>query len=238
MSRHPAPILPETKLVVFDCDGTLVDSAHLIVAAMRSALAQCGITEVGGEAVRRIIGLSLNEAVGALLPATMEAARDVAVSHYRDAYRALAARPDLRPPLFPGVRAMLETLAAGDCLLGIATGKSAQGMRRTLQEHDLGHLFATVRTADDGPGKPHPTMLRRAMDEAGVEPAETVLIGDTTFDVTMARAAGATAVGVAWGYHPATELAAAGALHIVQSCAEVAPLVLARRGDPWRAVDS
>lgn len=236
MIAPPATALSDVRLVVFDCDGTLVDSAHLIVAAMQTALARCGVPVAESEAIRRTIGLSLVEAVGALLPGAAAAERVAAVSHYRDAFRALVGRPDLRPPLFPGVRQMLEELAAGGCLIGIATGKSRQGIQRTLAEHDLDHLFVTVRTGDDGPGKPHPGMLCAALADVGAEPSEALVIGDTTFDILMARQAGVAAIGVSWGYHPTAELRAAGALHIVHGRAEVAPLVLAGRG-AWRPGD-
>ena len=216
MERSPA-----RHLAVFDCDGTLVDSQHAIAAAVTAAFASVGLAPPGLEQSRRVIGLPLREALAALVPA--EAGVDPArlTERYREAFFALRERSDFEEPLFPGIAAALATLEAAGYLLGIATGKSRRGLERTLERHALLGRFVTLQTSDNGPGKPHPDMLQRAIAEAGVEAAACVMIGDTTFDVLMARAAGAKAVGVGWGYHPVEELAAAGADRIVAAAAEL-----------------
>lgn len=115
-------------------------------------------------------------------------------------------------PLYPGAREAIAAIAsAPDTLLGIVTGKSRRGVDAILALHGLAPFFSIIRTADDSPSKPHPGMVLEAMAETGADPAATVVIGDTTFDMEMARAAGARAIGVAWGYHPPAALAAAGA---------------------------
>ncbi|HEX7775326.1 MAG TPA: HAD-IA family hydrolase [Parvibaculum sp.] len=225
-----------TRLVVFDCDGTLVDSQHMIVAAMAHAFAAHGLAELPRAKVLSIVGLSLDEAVFALLPETPEPVRRAVTAAYKDAFFHLRERPELHEPLFPGTRAAIERLAAeGDVLLGIATGKSQRGLRHMLEMHDLGRFFMTLQTADDAPSKPHPMMLERAMADAGTRPAETVLVGDTTYDILMARAAGAHALGVDWGYHAADMLAQAGARKVLSAFSELHPALAEIWLEPARA---
>jgi phosphoglycolate phosphatase len=140
---------------------------------------------------------------------------------YKQAFVTLRGRPDHAEPLFPGAREMLAAVEADGCLLGIATGKSRRGVAAALERHGLEGRFLTIQTADEGPGKPHPGMLLRAMGEVGADPAATVMIGDTSFDMEMARAARTDAVGVAWGYHPAHALRRAGARVVATTCADV-----------------
>jgi len=217
-----------TRLVVFDCDGTLVDSQHLIVDAMRAAFRANGLDEPPAEAVRRVVCLSLGHAVAALPPETGAATWEIVAESYRGAWQELRTLPGFREPLFPGARDLLVGLERDGYLLGIATGKGRRGLETVLARHGLRALFVTLQTADDNPSKPHPAMLERAMDETGSRPGETVFVGDTTFDVRMARDAGARAIGVAWGYHPPEELAAAGAERILESFTELPPLLLPR----------
>ncbi len=213
-----------TRLVVFDCDGTLVDSQHMIVAAMAHAFAEHGLAELPRARVLSIVGLSLDEALLALLPETDETIRRAVTNAYKDAFFHLRERPELAEPLFPGTREAIERLAGrSDVLLGIATGKSRRGLRHMLEMHGLKQFFITLQTADDAPSKPHPMMLERAMAEAGVSPAGTALVGDTTYDILMARAAGAHALGVDWGYHEAGMLAQAGARKVLSAFSELHP---------------
>lgn len=209
------------KLIVFDCDGTLVDSQHAIIEAMRQAFVARDLAPPSGASVRRIVGLSLPLAMAALHPGGDPDAHARLVDAYRAAFMTLRAAPSHREPLFVGAREAIETLGAAGYLLGIATGKSRRGLRATLDRTGLAARFITLQTADDAPSKPHPAMLERAMDEAGVEAAETVLVGDTTFDIEMAVAAGARALGVGWGYHEPGELLASGADAVVASFAEL-----------------
>ncbi|HXP96970.1 MAG TPA: HAD-IA family hydrolase [Telmatospirillum sp.] len=199
------------RLAVFDVDGTLIDSQHNIVAAMALAFQAQGLDDPGAEAVRRIIGLSLVEAVACLAPDLGPAKHESIALSYRDAFFVLRSRPDHSEPLFPGAVEALDRLEADGWLLGIATGKSRRGLDAMIERHGLQGRFMTLQTADGNPGKPHPAMVLQAMDAAAVGPDVTVMIGDTSFDMQMARAARARAAGVTWGYHPSSELLTAGA---------------------------
>jgi phosphoglycolate phosphatase len=217
-------VKPNLKLIVFDLDGTLVDSQHIIVATMAGAFAAHALAPPSADAVRRIVGLPLVEGIGLLAP-ELDAPRHAALAvSYRDGFQAARAQSS-GEALFPGVRPMLDGLAAAGLRLGIATGKSRRGLDAVLAHHALAASFMTLQTGDEPPGKPHPAMLLRAIEAAGVTPAETAMIGDTSFDMAMACAAGALPIGVAWGYHPASELVAAGAAHLVADCAEILSLL-------------
>ena len=133
--------------------------------------------------------------------------------------------------LFPGAREAMQSLNDAGCVLGIATGKSLRGVRETLAKHGIGHLFTTFQTSDIPPGKPHPDMLFRAMRETGADASATVMVGDTTYDIEMARSAGTYAIGVSWGYHDATALIAAGAHRIIQDYADLVPAIRKMIGD-------
>ena len=213
-----------TRLVVFDCDGTLIDSQQMIVAAMAHAFESHGLAPLPRKKVLSIVGLSLDEALFALIPHEEAKKRRSITEGYKDAFYHLRSRPELAEPLFPGTREAIEAVAARpDTLLGIATGKSQKGLRHMLEMHDLSHYFVTLQTADDAPSKPHPAMLEQAMREAGVDAANTVLVGDTTYDILMAVNAGATPLGVDWGYHAASELGEAGAGRVLSHFDELQP---------------
>lgn len=218
------------KLIVFDVDGTLVDSQAGIVAAMTEAFARLRLPAPAPEAVRRVVGLSLEEAVARLIPAGAaggDADAAALAAAYRDSFVALRRRPDYREPLFPGAREAIAAIDAPQTCLGVATGKNRRGLQATLQRHDLQRHFATLQTADGGPGKPHPRMLHQAMAETGTAPHEAVIIGDTVFDMEMAANAGTAALGVGWGYHEPAELARAGAREVLAGFDDL-PAALAR----------
>ena len=210
------------KLVIFDFDGTLVDSQHNIHKNMVEAFVQNDLDAPSLDDVRRIVGLKLEYAVAEMLPegADWELACEVSDS-FRDAFIKARQRPCFEEPIFPGVREMLARLDTSDTLLAIATGKNLRGLKKSLDHHGFTDHFVTLKTADDGPGKPHPDILHQAMAENGVHPNETVMIGDTTYDIEMARAAGVAAVGVSWGYHADSSLIQAGAHIVVNSCEEL-----------------
>jgi len=200
------------RLVIFDVDGTLVDSQGDILGAMILAFQSEGQVPPDRSAVLGIVGLSLDVAMAELAPDTERAMQSRLVQGYKDAYMAL--RADIgaaqSSPLYPGARDVLNALHnVPDLVLGVATGKSRRGLDKLLEAHDLGHLFVTQQVADTHPSKPHPSMIRAALSETGVAAADAVMVGDTSFDMDMALAAGVTGIGVAWGYHPAERLLAA-----------------------------
>jgi len=210
------------KLALFDCDGTLVDSQHVIIAAMRDAFAAQSLAWPGRGATLAIIGLSLTEAMAKLAPDCDADGRDRLAATYRDSFHRKRQDPAHHEPLFDGVRETLDRLAArDDMLLGIATGKSQRGVKALLEREGLESHFVTIQTADDAPSKPHPGMVLQAMAAAGAGPHETVVIGDTSYDMTMARTAGASALGVGWGYHPEDALMSAGAQAIVRKSNDI-----------------
>ncbi|MAY66254.1 MAG: haloacid dehalogenase [Rhodospirillaceae bacterium] len=204
------------KLCVFDCDGTLVDSQDSIVRSMQAAFRACGLSLPEPRDIRRVVGLPLATAALVLAPEGTDAAMaDRLADAYRDTFSDLRRNGQVEDPLFPGVHDVVDGLDAAGWLLGIATGKGRRGLDMTLDRHGLKDRFVTLQTADSAPGKPAPGMLLNAMADAGADPGSTVMIGDTTFDVEMANNAGVLAIGVAWGYHEATELTAAGARRVI-----------------------
>lgn len=211
------------RLAVFDCDGTLVDSQHVIAAAMACAFRDNGLAEPDPACVRRLVGLHVADAVSRLLPDASAAVIAAVGSSFVQSGRAVRDRQAHEEPLFPGVVEVLEQLAARDVMLAIATGKSRRGLERTLKQHGLSGHFVILKTADDGPGKPDPCILLDAIAEAGSSPLATAMIGDTVYDIAMARSAGAYALGVGWGYHEPDELNAAGAHAILQHFRDLPP---------------
>ena len=207
------------RAVVFDVDGTLVDSQAHIHAAMTAAFEDAALPPPARAEVRSIIGLSLPQAVARLAG---RPAPDV-VERYKAAYVELAATAGSAEaaPLFPGARDALEALAARGVALGIATGKSRRGLDSVLATHGIGGLFETAQVADDHPSKPHPAMLHAAI--AALGPCEAVMLGDTVYDVDMAVAAGVPALGVEWGYHAAASLREAGAVRVLGRYEELIP---------------
>lgn len=203
------------RLVVFDIDGTLVDSQSDIIGAMSRAFDAEGLSPPTRTETLSIVGLSLPVAMARLRPEAPEDQLDRLVMGYKDAYVALRAETSAAEssPLYPGARDVLEALhAIPDVLLGVATGKSKRGLDKLTEAHGLDHFFVTRQVSDFHPSKPHPSMLLQAIAEAGVDRADTVMVGDTSFDMQMASAAGVAGIGVSWGYHHESELRPAHAL--------------------------
>lgn len=201
------------SLVVFDMDGTLIDSGAEITARVLKAFASVGLPAPSQELIRANVGLSLP----IYLSAVSGSDDPEVISALFDAYRAAsAASLPGQMPMFDGARALLERLTLRPATqLAVATGKGKVGLDKALAQNDMAHYFASLQTPDANPSKPHPGMLHSAMDACGVGPDETVMIGDAVFDIQMANAAGVRSIGVAWGMQPAVSLAAAGAAMIV-----------------------
>ena len=213
------------RLAVFDCDGTLIDGQHDICCAMEAAFAAQGLPLPLRPVVRRVVGLSLPQAMRLLLPEAAPALHMALVEDYKKAYRAARTEGRVAEPLFDGIRELLDGLRADGWDLGVATGKSQRGLAHCLALHGLIGHFVTLQTADHHPSKPHPAMLEAALDEALALPHDAVMIGDTSYDIEMALAAGVRAIGVGWGYHTPAELLAAGAEAVAASPAELRELL-------------
>lgn len=214
------------KLVVFDIDGTLVDSQHEIVQSMNSGLADAGLPEMAPAEILSIVGLSLPVAVARLLPGAGADLVERVVGGYRAAFVASRAAGAV-PPLYPGVLECLDALAGRKgVVLGIATGKPARGLAAILAAHGLTQRFVTRQSADGHPSKPHPAMLESALAETGIAAPRAAMVGDTVFDMEMARAAGLAGFGVGWGYHPGAELLATGARLVAPDCSALTGALL------------
>jgi phosphoglycolate phosphatase len=211
------------RLAIFDCDGTLVDSQATICTAMAEAFAEAGIAAPDPAAVRRIVGLSLPEAIAVLAPDVDAFAM---AQTYKSCFHRMRLEGRVEEQLYAGVSEMLAVMEEAGWLLGVATGKSDRGLRLVLEHHGLAHRFVTLQTADRHPSKPHPAMIDQALSDAGVERAHAVMIGDTSFDIAMAHNAGVRAIGVAWGYHDAAELLAEGADAVARHPSEIPSLAL------------
>jgi phosphoglycolate phosphatase len=222
---------PARTLILFDVDGTLVDSQNMIVAAQQASFAAHGLEPPSRERALSIVGLSLEEAFAGLVGPDGPAAS--LAEGYRRAFQRLRGDPAYDDALFPGAAETLEALSrCTEVRLGIATGKSQRGVRILLEREGWGRFFSTIQTADDAPSKPHPAMVEQAMAAVGAVAETTCMVGDSTFDMAMARAAGATPIGVSWGYHRVDALREAGAETIVDSYAELRRLLAARIGAP------
>lgn len=202
------------RLVIFDVDGTLVDSQDFIVEAQRRAFVSLGLEPRDRTKALSVVGLSLIEAFDMLTDGAGPS--EALAKAYRDAWNVMLGDPNYETPLYAGAAECVSTLARRqDMMLGMATGKSRRGVERLLARRCWQNHFASVQTADDHPSKPAPDMILACMEETGIGRGETVMIGDTSFDMAMARAAGVRAIGVAWGYHDAEALLESGAERVV-----------------------
>lgn len=223
-----------TRLAIFDCDGTLVDSGHTIHRALGEAFDRHGRAVPPQEEAKRVVGLSLNEAMAFLAPEAETHEHAALAATYRDVFQGMRASRQVDEPLFEGILPLLDAFEADGWLLAVATGKSDRGLHLCLSCHELYSRFVSLQTADRHPSKPHPSMALAAMQEAGAEPAQTVVIGDTGWDMGMAKAAGAGAIGALWGYHDGAELKLSGADVLAPSPGEVFALATSIVGEPAR----
>lgn len=211
------------RLAIFDCDGTLVDSGATIYRAVADTFAEHGIAVPPPPECRRVIGLSLVEAMRALAPEARDHAR--LTETYKRNFNQARLEGRVEEPLFDGIAELLDALDAGGWRLAVATGKSSRGLDHCLRGHGLAARFVSLQTADRHPSKPHPSMALQAMADAGATGETTVVIGDTSFDMGMARAAGARGIGAGWGYHPPDELLAGGAAAVAGAPGDVLALI-------------
>lgn len=205
------------RLAVFDCDGTLVDGQGPVCNAMEAAFAEVGLPVPDRRHVRQIVGLSLPVAIRHLASEASDEQVAHAVEAYKSSFFEARQRGEVHEPLFEGIIPLLDRLQASGWALAVATGKSNRGLHTVMTGHGLLDRFASLQGADHHPSKPHPAMLEVAMEESFAEPAATVMIGDTTYDIEMGRAAGTRAIGVAWGYHPPEALLEAGAEAVAET---------------------
>lgn len=215
------------RLAIFDCDGTLVDSQANICRAMEDCFDRARLDPPSRDATRRVVGLSLVEAMRAMLPGADPDLHHALAEDYKLAFHRLRDNGLVDEPLYPGVAETLAALDEAGWLLGVATGKSDRGLSLCLERHGIAPHFVTLQTADRHPSKPHPAMIEAALAETGTEPGRGMMIGDTSYDIMMAKAAGVTAVGVAWGYHEREELLAAGADYIAEHPSDIVGLIKA-----------
>lgn len=216
------------ELIIFDWDGTLIDSSGHIVEAVQAAIEATGLPQRDDEAIRQIIGLGMAEAMSALYPDAPAEAQQRLARYYRESFtRAIAAQP---APLYPGAKNVLEQLEGAGHLLAIATGKSRSGLHADLRASGLEHRFVASRTVDECGSKPSPAMVEALLDEFALPPQDALMVGDTIFDLQMARAAGVPAVGVTWGVHGSDQLREAEPAHLVDTFGELSGVV-----ERWRA---
>lgn len=221
----------QARLLIFDLDGTLVDSQDMIVESQRRTFLAHGLTPPDRRTSLSVVGLSLREAFAQLVGA--DGPVEGMAETYKSLFQELRSDISRAEPFFPGAVETVARYGADPAyFLGVATGKSRRGVRHLFSRTGWESLFATVQTADDHPSKPAPDMIHAALAETGVAPARAFMIGDTSFDMAMAKAAGVRAIGVAWGYHETDALLAAGADEIISDFGELHGLLQRVEGTP------
>ena len=206
------------RLVVFDCDGTLVDSQQAIVASTEAALAAYGLGAPSRTAILHAVGLPVDVAMRLHAPDVEDETLAKIIDVFRESYQKLSQQDDRGQVMFDGLHGLICELGEQDQVaLAIVTMKSRRGLYRVVEAYNVRPYFQSLKSADDGPGKPAPDLLLDAMRECGVSAQQTLMVGDTSFDMLMAKAAGAYAVGVAWGYQDVDELEEAGADEIADT---------------------
>jgi len=211
------------RLAIFDCDGTLVDSGATILAAVTETFGLQGLEVPAPRVCRGVIGLSLVEAMAKLAPEHDDPA--ALADTYKSCFFRARQEGRVDEPLFDGILDLLDALEADGWLLAVATGKSDRGLKHCLESHGIHARFVSLQTADRHPSKPHPSMVEQAIAEAAAAPRSTFVIGDTAYDMGMARAADAGALGAGWGYHDEAELLAGGAQLIAEAPGTVMALL-------------
>ena len=214
------------KVAVFDWDGTLIDSTRAIVIAMQNAAADLGLPVPTAAQASHVIGLGLHDALQMAVP-TLTQER---LPAYIDRYRVHYMSRDAQLGAFEGIEPMLDALTQAGIALAVATGKSRQGLNRALDQFDWRRRFVATRCADEGEPKPHPWMLQDLALELDIAPSDMLMIGDTTHDLGMARAAGASAIGVTYGAHERSQLLREPSLMLVDSVPDLRLALFSRFG--------
>jgi phosphoglycolate phosphatase len=209
------------RLAAFDLDGTLLDSASSIVAGVLDCWKACGFELPEPDAIRRIIGLPWEESIVTLLPGAGEREFAMIRSYHDEVARGERTRDVPEQKLFGGIEELLDELEGRGYLLAIITSRNSHRLDDLLDRAGIAGRFVSLKTTDHGPGKPRPDLMLQTLSELGVDRRDTVMIGDTTFDIQMARNAGTSAIGVEWGVHEAHELREAGAHHVAEAVHEL-----------------
>ncbi|MCY0146647.1 HAD-IA family hydrolase [Hoeflea sp. G2-23] len=214
------------KLALFDCDGTLVDSAAVIHTCMERTFVDFGAARPTLDLTKSIIGLTLDLAIAQMLARPVDEEITAMTARYKEHFTLHRETGGAPEPAYDGILPLIDALAGrDDVILGVVTGKSRRGLDAILANHGMTKSFFVTRTADDCPSKPHPAMVLECCAHAGITPESTVVIGDAIYDMQMAVNAGARGIGVAWGYAPVDALHAAGARHVVNRADEIAALI-------------
>ena len=214
------------KVAVFDWDGTLVDSTRAIVIAIQNAAADLGLPVPSAAQASHVIGLGLHDALQMAVPALTQERLPAYIDRYRVHYMSR----DAQLGAFEGIEPMLDALTQAGIALAVATGKSRQGLNRALDQFDWRRRFVATRCADEGEPKPHPWMLQDLALELDIAPSDMLMIGDTTHDLGMARAAGASAIGVTYGAHERSQLLREPSLMLVDSVPDLRLALFSRFG--------
>lgn len=214
------------KLVLFDCDGTLIDSAATIHTCMELAFEEAGYERPPIEKTKSIIGLTLDTAIAQMLERDIDDQINHMVHRYKHHSFLIRAGDDHHEPYYDGILETIDTLRSIDgILIGVVTGKSRRGLNNLLDKHGLNATIIASRTADECPSKPHPAMVLECCNVTGIDAVDTIVIGDAIYDMQMAKSAGARALGVSWGYCDENGLRAAGADHIAHQPKEILPII-------------
>ena len=204
------------RLIIFDADGTMVNSRAIILAGFRKVFSEFGFPEPGDQDILSTIGLSLDLVFSELLDRPVDDEIRRMSLRYKENFIALHADPAMHSPLYAGIDETIRKLAEIDSnLIGVATGKSRRGLDRMISQFGYEQHIVVSRTADDCPSKPHPAMILECCHATGCDPADTMMVGDSSYDMIMANEAGARALGVSWGYQPVESLTQSGAHAIV-----------------------
>jgi len=214
------------QLIIFDWDGTLMDSAQKIANCLKAAAREVGIDEPSDQQAKNIIGLGLAEAMHSLFPNLTETRNRQLIDAYKHQF---VVADQTQQGLFQGVEQGLQVLVESGALLAVATGKARAGLQRVFSEIDLEHLFVASRCADETRSKPHPQMLLELLDYTAIDPKNTIMVGDTTYDMDMAKNAGVHGLGAAYGVHDEVALRAAQAVEVLHSFSDIQQWLLNQR---------